>query len=118
MRKEDLKLEDVAQILEIYAEVVQLSDDIRTIISPEMILRDLQGATSFPQWKDGYRIGSKWNLMSKLYFTENDDGVHACFDPNMGGYTLEEEERLFPEATEAKREFRRRVDEYLESREG
>ncbi|MDP3699014.1 MAG: hypothetical protein Q8R47_05495 [Nanoarchaeota archaeon] len=116
MRFDQLELPDIEFILLSYEREVWPCPFIRQI-SPATILRDLQESNSeWSQWKEGYRLGSRWSIDSKLYFNVEENKARAHFFPNLP-YPLEEEEKLFPETKKAGERFTRRVDYYLASRD-
>ncbi|MBN2142946.1 hypothetical protein JW711_06485 [Candidatus Woesearchaeota archaeon] len=115
MKVQDLKIEDLEQILKMWQEAGGCAP---SFISASTIYDEFQRLKPEDDMQreilsDGFRIGSKWTGHSKLRFEINDDYTFTVrFNTNLDP-SYEKGEK---QALAAARKFEKRVSDYLASR--
>lgn len=108
-RPEDLSLQEIEKILEIYQEI--LGPTRLTVPDPQTIHTEIQTISADAMFQDGYRVGSRWSVHSKLKFTQQllPPYLPVGFNPSIS-YRSEEEKAEIERAT---REFYTKVEDCL-----
>jgi hypothetical protein len=109
MQAENLKVEHIERIIELYNSCVGPANT--DFFSAESVLEDIQNQRVY----DGYRIGSRWTFHSKLTFRSEypDKNIIPSFNPNFDPRDRDSDEHL--QAEKAGQLFEKKSLEYLSS---
>lgn len=96
--------EDINSILKLYQAIC--GGSVR-YINAEDVIRTLKSDDRHDRFviQDGYRIGSKWSMNSKIRFSVKDGRVLAIMDENLDHSQYTSDNPVFKEATEASVKF-------------
>jgi len=109
MQAENFKVEHIEKIIELYESCV--GPAMTKFLSPESVLKAVQNHSV----SDGYRIGSRWTMHSKLTFREEHPDWHVVpsFNPNFDPKDRDSER--YADAQKAGQLFEKKSLEYLTS---